>query len=468
MSYATTEQAYRFFHEGALALADAHHVGMRINEDYYRRQNILLENKIVDLEDRIWGTAEGKIWKQINGDAAKLNSGTQLSYLLFDKLGYKRQFVDKDDSEAFEEDEDETMDKSVLAKIDLPMIPDLLMHRKLHKVWGTYIQDFLRQNAGGYIHANFLLHTTVSGRSSAKSPNLQNIPKRDKIQNKIIRSGIIPRPGHRLLELDFKGAEVRIAACYHHDPTMMDYLNDDTKDMHKDMALQIFRVDDMKRIDKDVKQIGKNGFVFPQFYGAQSDSCATRMWEMSRTAKLADGQPLEAWMRTVGLSDEMEFFDHVKAVADHFWNERFPVYTQWKKDFYSAYLRSGWFRMYTGFVCSGLMRRTQVCNYPIQGTSFHCLLWVFIQLNNWMHKHKMKSMLIGQIHDSVIVDAAADEFDDILYEAARLVRVGLPQHFNWICVPLDVEAEAGEVDQNWFYKNDVKLPTVGDCACLTN
>ena len=57
------------------------------------------------------------------------------------------------------------------------------------------------------------------------------------------RKALFPRPGHQLLEADFSGLEVRIAACYHKDKTMVKYITDPTTDMHGDMAKQIFMID---------------------------------------------------------------------------------------------------------------------------------------------------------------------------------------------------------------------------------
>ena len=68
------------------------------------------------------------------------------------------------------------------------------------------------------------------------------------------------------MEADFGSLEVRIAACYHQDPTMIKYIKDETTDMHRDMAQQIFKLsnfDKHNRAHGILRTAAKNGFVFP-------------------------------------------------------------------------------------------------------------------------------------------------------------------------------------------------------------
>ena len=132
------------------------------------------------------------------------------------------------------------------------------------------MEAFEREQVKGILHPQFNLHNVISYRSSSDSPNFQNMPKRDKEIMKIVRSAIYPRRGNMLMEVDFSGLEVSIAACYHKDPVMMKYLTSDHSDMHGDMAQQIFLIKDFNRDlpeHKNLRQAAKNGFVFPQFYG---------------------------------------------------------------------------------------------------------------------------------------------------------------------------------------------------------
>ena len=89
---------------------------------------------------------------------------------------------------------------------------------------------------------------------------------------------------------------------------------------------------------------------------------------------------------------------------DDFWNRRFKVYNRWKDKWWEGYQKNGYVSMYTGFRCSGIMRRNECINIPIQGSAFHCLLWSFIQVDKISREQNWKSRLIGQIHDAMVLD----------------------------------------------------------------
>src|SRR4029077_4537362 len=98
------------------------------------------------------------------------------------------------------------------------------------------------------------------------------------------------------------------------------------------------------------------------------------------------------------------FEEHVKKIERNFWDVRFRGYLDWKRDFYAEYLKRGRFDMLTGFRCEGVFEKNQVVNFPIQGSAFHCLLWALVDLQRWIIKNKMGSLIVGQIHDSMLLD----------------------------------------------------------------
>jgi DNA polymerase I-like protein with 3'-5' exonuclease and polymerase domains len=144
------------------------------------------------------------------------------------------------------------------------------------------------------------------------------------------------------------------------------------------------------------------------------------------------------------------FEHHIKEVQEDFWGRRFKVYGQWRKDWFDLYRRRCWFKMKTGFVCSGLLRKNQVINYPVQGAAFHCLLWVLIELQKWLNKNNMRTMIVGQIHDSLLIDAPEDEKMDVLYKCHDLMTRALQEAWPWIIIPLEVEIDTSVT--NWYEK----------------
>jgi hypothetical protein len=157
-------------------------------------------------------------------------------------------------------------------------------------------------------------------------------------------------------------------------------------------------------------------------------------------------------------SAEGTFEDHIRQVEDRFWNERFHVYRDWRTMRVKQYKSRGWFDLPTGFVCSGVYSKNQVLNYPIQGAAFHCLLWVLIQAVKEMRRRKMRSRIVGQIHDSAVADVHRAELDDYVELITRLATVEIQKAWKWITVPLAVEVEVGE--QNWFGKKPYQKSVV--------
>jgi DNA polymerase I-like protein with 3'-5' exonuclease and polymerase domains len=299
-------------------------------------------------------------------------------------------------------------------------------------------------------------------RSSSNSPNFQNIPKRDVEIMNICRGAIFPRKGHQFLDADFKGIEVSVAACYHKDPTMIKYLVDKF-DMHGDMSKQIFLLDSP---DKTLRSAAKNGFVFPQFYGDYYKNCAKSLactWGKLSEGKWNNGMGIPLGESTLGehllnknITSLNKFTEHLRMVEDDFWNNRFKVYKAWKEKWWNAYQKNGYVDLLTGFRCTGVMNKKEAINYPIQGAAFHCLLWSFIRLDEIMREEKWDSRLVGQIHDAITFDILPEELDHVVKTVKRVTEKELPEHFNWINVPMSIELELADVDKSWAQLKEFK------------
>lgn len=307
---------------------------------------------------------------------------------------------------------------------------------------------------------NFIANE-ICVHNSSSDPNMQNVQKRDKEAMEVCRRAIKPRPGHGILEVDFSGLEVSVAATYHQDPRMIEYLCDPTSDMHADMATEIYRLPLYNRRPDGfgtLRQSAKNGFVFPEFYGDYYESCAYNVaclwcrmprggvWRSTDGIEY-DGRPIGSLMRANGIKSYDDFVAHMRAIEDDFWNRRFRVYNKWRRDWYAEYQRTGGFEMKTGFRVAGLLSRNQVINYPVQGSAFHCLLQVLIWLVERMRGWRSK--VIGEVHDSALIDFHPDEFEEVVALCRRLATVSLAKAWDWIIVPLRVEVQRSAIDGNW-------------------
>ncbi len=263
------------------------------------------------------------------------------------------------------------------------------------------------------------------------------------------RSCIIPRKGHKILEVDYSGIEVRISACYHQDSVMLDYIHNPQTDMHRDVAIDLFRLQ-KDECTKELRYMAKNGFVFPQFYGSYWKDCAINIW-----SKLTKEQLL--FLKNKGFKNYNSFERWVRKIEDDFWNKRFVGYRDWKERTYRKYEKTGYVKLKTGFKCFAPMKKNDVLNYPIQGAAFHILLWSLIQINKEIRKKQMNSCVIGQIHDSIVSDIDPVEEEEIKPMIRKIMCDDVREKFKWIIIPLDIEAEITEIDASWYTKKEWKI-----------
>ncbi len=139
--------------------------------------------------------------------------------------------------------------------------------------------------------------------------------------------------------------------------------------------------------------------------------------------------------------------EHCKTAEQIMWEERFPVYTQWKKDVNDLYIREGYVETHLGFRFTGLMDRKQTANFPVQGTAFHLLLWCLNLLRAEKKNYGWKSRFIGQVHDSVIIDFVPEEVAEIVSVFKHHVAVTLPKTFPWAAVaPFRIDVELSKIN----------------------
>jgi len=448
---------YDLFHKGTIALSEVESNGIRVDVKYCKRKRreLLLEAGMLDTE--IQGSKAGKLWAKHFGAKTNYNSRQQLAKVLFGLMGHVSVIKTATGKDSASEE--------ALAKVDDPVAKWFLISQKLKKCANTYLDNIILNTTKGILHPFFHLHFAASYRSSSSEPNFQNFPVRDEFIGKLIREAFRARPGRCLVEVDYSAIEVRVAACYHKDPTMLEYINDPTKDMHSDMASECFMIP-KDQVTKEIRYFGKNCFVFPQFYGSVYQQCAPSLWE-ARPLEMKNGMTIgEHLMYIKGIhklgtcsfdkdTKKGTFEDHIRKVSDNFWNVRFPVYSQWKRKWYSDYLETGEFHSLTGFKYWGIFHKNQVINYPIQGSAFHCLLLALIYLQRAIRKHHKRTLIVGQIHDSIVADVPENEMEWYLDMVQKIMVDKVGRAYSWLIVPLEVEAEASGVEGTWYEKERV-------------
>lgn len=447
--------AYKLFHEGTLAFGRAEQAGIRVDVNYCIKEDKRLSDVISELESKFYATKFYRHWAHAFTTKVNIYSGQQLSTYL-----YKIKKLEPAKTTASGQG---GSDEESLTQLNIQELNDLLHIKKLKKLKDTYLAGFMREQVNGFIHPSFNLHLVKTYRSSSDNPNFQNLPKRDKEAMKIIRKALFARYGHQLMAVDFGGLEVRIAACYHKDPTMLKYINDSTTDMHGDMAVQIFK---LKKLDKSLPEhkvlryAAKNGFVFAEFYGDYYKNCAENLacrlgglsrgrWKAGEGIPMPGGINLADHLISQGIKNYDEFVYHIQQIENDFWGNRFPVYKRWKEKWWAQYQKLGYIDMYTGFRCTGVMGKNDCINYPVQGAAFHCLLWSFIKVDYELTRLKLDSRIIGQIHDEIILDVHPDEVEIVKNILKQTMTVDIRKEWPWIIVPLEVEMELSEIDGSW-------------------
>lgn len=450
-----SEEAYRLMHDGILALGRAEQQGIRVDTDYITAKKEQLTKRIDKLEKEFKKTTFYKHWEHsMGGKSLNINSGTQLRHFLYN--------VKKIDASKFTASGEGSTDIEALDSLNIPELKFFSERNRFKKAMDV-LEGFEREQVRGYVHPFFNLHTARTYRSSSDHPNFQNIPKRDEEVMQICRQALYPRPGHQFIEVDYSGLEVKIAACYHKDPTMLKYINNPASDMHADMAKQIFLLDKFdKSVHKVLRQAAKNGFVFPEFYGDYYKNCASIMackwgglpqgrWKPGQGIMVGDVH-LSDHFAEHGIKSLISFESHLQKIETDFWENRFSDYASWKDRWWTVYKKYGYVDLYTGFRCSGVMGKNDVINYPVQGAAFHCLMWSFIEVDRLIHKYGMNTRIVGQIHDAIVLDVDPKELSRVIRVIRRVTCEDLPEAWKWIIVPLDVEVEICGVDKSWAEK----------------
>ena len=464
---AETKDAYNLLHDGAIALSRVETAGIRVDESLLDKRIEQVTTRIGMLSERLMQSREWREWRKKYGRRASLGSRNQLGEVL-SEMGH--------DLKRKEKTKRVTVDEKALEGLDCRFVKDYLEVEKLKKLNSTYLKGVRRELVNGFVYPFFNLHTVKTYRSSSDRPNFQNIPIRDKVIGRLIRSCFVPRDGHVLVEIDFSALEVRVAACYHRDPVMIKYI-ETGYDLHREMAAKCYLLEP-ERVSKEVRFYAKNQFVFPQFYGSYFRECAENLWHaIDRAGLNVDGKSLKDHLAEQGIeglgrivqrwgdgkrdggtgrieTQKGTFYEHVRQVEDEFWNRRFKVYRRWREDWYEKYLERGWFPLLTGFREEGVYKRNDVINHPVQGAAFHCLLWCLIELVKWTGKNRMKSKVVGQIHDSLLADVHRTEVKAFVEKAVRLMTEDIRRAWSWIVVPMEVEIEVGE--KNWWEMRELK------------
>ena len=279
----------------------------------------------------------------------------------------------------------------VLEKLsaDYPIVRDILEYRGLTKLKSTYADGlavFIEED--GRIHTNFNQTITATGRISSTEPNLQNIPMRMELGRQI-RKVFIPREGYEFMDADYSQIELRVLAHMSGDEQLIDAYRQE-EDIHRITASKVFhtpfeQVTDLQR--RNAKAVN-----FGIVYGISSFGLSQ---DLSISKKEA-AQYIEQYFATY--PKVKEFID--KLVAD----AKEKGYTE---------TMFGRRRPIPELSSSNFMQRSfgerVAMNAPIQGTAADIIKIAMIKVWKALKEEGLKSRLILQVHDELLVETAREE-----------------------------------------------------------
>jgi DNA polymerase I-like protein with 3'-5' exonuclease and polymerase domains len=472
--YRTTAAANEILLKGQLALSAVESRGVRVDMEYLDGAIESTKEKIARKLRKLESGSVWRTWKRAFGDKANMGSRPQLAQVLYGELGYEPHGVTAGGDRL-------RTDKAALEKIDHPFVKRYAEAESLKKTLATNLlgikRECVERDGHWWLHPTFHLNTVVSFRSSSSEPNWQNSPVRNPEIAELVRRCFLPRPGWHFGEVDFAQIEVRIAACYNNDPALVKYIKDKSTDMHRDQACKLF-VLAADQVLKEVRHVSKNEWVFPQFYGSVYYQCAPGIWDTMERRKLtagADGPPLRKWLARKGIAELGDcdpdgvrqngtrpgtFVHHLKVLQEELW-KTFAVYARWKQEWHAAYQRDGGMQSKMGFTWNIPLKRNEVVSYPIQGDAFMCCLWSLTKLERAMRRLKMRSLILGEVHDSIQVDVHPREADDVLDLFHKVMTEDLVREFDWVQVPIETESDLSPINQSWFDKKEVRRDSAG-------
>ena len=381
--------------------------GVKVEGEALRVYGEQLGGKITELEKEIY---------ELAGEEFNINSPKQLGVVLFEHLGLPN---GKKTKTGYSTAAD------VLDKLapDYPVVSKILEYRQLSKLKSTYA-DGLAVYIGEEdqrIHGKFNQTITATGRISSTEPNLQNIPVRMEL-GRLIRKVFVPEDGYVFVDADYSQIELRVLAHCSGDKELIQAYRE-ARDIHRITASQVFHtpfdeVTDLQR--RNAKAVN-----FGIVYGISSFGLSQ---DLSITRKEA-AEYIERYFETYpGIKT---FLDDTVAHA----KEQGYVVTLFGRRRPVPELSS------SNFMQRQFGERVAM-NSPIQGTAADIIKIAMIAVDKELTKRKMKSRLVLQVHDELLVEAWKEELEEV-----QAILKECMENAATLDVPLDIDMHTG---QSWY------------------
>lgn len=387
-------------------LFDMERRGIRVDRNALEEYSQKLQGRIQELHDSIIAYA---------GKEFNINSPKQLGPILFEDLGIPGGKKTKTGYST-------SVDVLEKVKNEHPIINDILEYRQLTKLNSTYAVGLVNYiSDDGRIHGTFNQTITATGRISSTEPNLQNIPMKLEL-GRLIRKAFIPKDGFVFVDADYSQVELRVLAHLSGDDVMKNaFLNN--VDIHATTASEVFEVpiDAVTPLQRRHAKAVNFGIVYGiSAFGLSEDLGISRKEASDFIAK---------------------YYDTYKSIKTYLDEQ----VTHAKENGYVTTM-FGRIRPIPELKSSNFMQRSfgerVAMNSPIQGTAADIIKIAMIRVNMKLKELGLKSQLILQIHDELLIETAEDEVDTV-----KKILVDEMMHAADMSVPLEVGVASGT---NWY------------------
>lgn len=388
-------------------LGSMEYIGMKVDKDQLNELKEKFTTIINELENEIF---------ELAGEPFNINSPKQLGVVLFEKLGLP---VIKKTKTGY------STNAEVLEKLrdKHEIIDKITEYRQIVKLNSTYVEGLLKiiNPKTGRIHSSFNQTITTTGRISSTEPNMQNIPVKTEM-GRDIRKVFVADENCKLVDADYSQVELRVLAHMSGDENMIDAFKHG-EDIHSKTASQIFDVDIKDVTSK--QRIEAKAINFGIIYGKTD----------------------------FGLSQDLNIpVATAKAYIDSYFN-KYPKIKEFMDEAVESATETGYAttilnrrRYIPEIKASNFIVRNQgkrfAMNAPIQGSAADIIKVAMVNVYNKLKENNMKSKLILQVHDELIVEAVDEELE----MAEKIVREEM-ENAQSMDVKLDVDLNTGD---SWY------------------
>ena len=384
-------------------LADIEYTGFKVDIEQINIIDEQLKEKIAEIEASIYSVAE---------ETFNINSPKQLGVILFEKLGLPS---GKKTKTGYSTGYD------VLEKLisKHPIVAEIIEYRMYTKLKSTYI-DGLRlmiDDRDGRVHTSLNQTIAVTGRLSSTEPNLQNIPIKLPYGRKI-RKFFIADAGSVLLDADYSQIELRVLAHLSHDPTLIEAFKKDL-DIHTITASQVFKIteEEVTSIQRSRAKEVNFGIV----YGMGDYGLSESLNISRKEAKIYIENYFMSYPRVKAFMDEVIDSCKEKGYVETILKRRRDISDINHSNFM---LRSAAERI--------------ARNTPIQGSAADIIKLAMINVYNHLKENHLKSKLILQVHDELILNVPNEEL-----EVVKSILKKCMEDAYELSVPLKIDMNTG-------------------------